>query len=204
MLTSGPYPTRDVEANLADVAAQVAANRQGAQRPARAGRAAMARPVVAAYMDHVQDAAERKVRQALARLPVGTHAFTDYLETVEGASVPIAVRFTIHAAGSPHGRNDRFHRHGPGRRGQPQRQSGDRHRGGDLRAAAAGRRRHPAQPRRAAADRDRAARVPAQSSARRDCRKRRRPWPAATSKLRSAWSTCCSARWGSPAPARAR
>ena len=88
----------------------------------------------------------------------GTHAFTDYLETADGASVPICVRFTIHGARQHAGRDDRLHRHRAGRRRQSQRQSGDRHGGRDLRAAAAGRRRHSAQPRRAAADRDRAAR----------------------------------------------
>ena len=46
-------------------------------------------------MDHVQDAAERKLRLALAQLPAGTHAFTDYLETVDGTSVPIAVRVIL-------------------------------------------------------------------------------------------------------------
>lgn len=98
LLKSGPYPSRNVETNLADVAAQVAANRQGASDLAalieRYGK-----PVVAAYMEHIQDAAEQKVRQALARLPAGTHAFTDYLETADGQSVPIAVRFSIHPAG---------------------------------------------------------------------------------------------------------
>ena len=94
-LLSGRYPTRDVETNLADVVAQVAANRQGAN-----DLAAMAEryswPVVRQYMDFVQDAADRKVRQALGRFPVGTHSFTDYLETADGRSTPICVRFTIH------------------------------------------------------------------------------------------------------------
>ena len=98
-LLSGRYPTRDVETNLADVAAQVAANRQGAN-----DLAAMVEryswPVVRQYMDFVQDAAERKVRQALGRFPAGTHSFTDYLETADGRSTPICVRFTIHEPGS--------------------------------------------------------------------------------------------------------
>jgi 5-oxoprolinase (ATP-hydrolysing) len=55
-------------------------------------------PVVRAYMNHVQDAAERKVRLALTRFPAGDHSFTDYLETPDGTSVPITVRFTIHGA----------------------------------------------------------------------------------------------------------
>jgi 5-oxoprolinase (ATP-hydrolysing) len=95
-LLGGTYPTRDVAANLADVEAQVAANRQGAS-DLLALVARYSLPVVRAYMDHVQDAAEQKLRLVLARLPAGTHAFTDYLETADGTSVPIAVRFTIHA-----------------------------------------------------------------------------------------------------------
>jgi len=99
LLSSGHYPSRNVAANLADVEAQVAANRQGAiDLIALVDR--YSQPVVAAYMDHVQDAAEQKVRLALAKLPTGTHDFTDYLETADGQSVPIAVRFTIHAPGS--------------------------------------------------------------------------------------------------------
>src|SRR6185436_15887589 len=92
----GRYPSRDVETNLADVSAQVAANRQG-ESDLLALIELYTWPLVRAYLDHVQDAAEAKVRQALARLPAGTHSFTDYLETADGTSVPITVRFTIHA-----------------------------------------------------------------------------------------------------------
>jgi 5-oxoprolinase (ATP-hydrolysing) len=98
LLTSGRHPSRNVAANLADVAAQVAANRQGSN-DLLALVERYGEPVVGAYMNFVQDAAEKKVRQALARLPAGAHSFTDYLETADGMSVPIAVRITIHAAG---------------------------------------------------------------------------------------------------------
>src|SRR3954464_11821670 len=87
-LLSGHFPTRDVETNLADVAAQVAANRQGADDlTAMAERYSW--PVVRQYMDFVQDAAEKKVRQALSVFPAGTRSFTDYLETADGKSTPI-------------------------------------------------------------------------------------------------------------------
>jgi 5-oxoprolinase (ATP-hydrolysing) len=95
VLLDAPYPTRDVASNLADVAAQVAANRQGANDLAALVER-FSWPVVRAYMEHVQDAAERKLRLALARLPVGAHDFTDYLELADGTSVPISVRMTIH------------------------------------------------------------------------------------------------------------
>ncbi len=100
LLLSGPFPTRDVAANLADVAAQVAANRQGANDlVALVERFSW--PVVRQYMDFVQDAAEHKVRLALSRLSAGTHSFTDYLETAEGDSIPICVRFTIRSFPNP-------------------------------------------------------------------------------------------------------
>jgi N-methylhydantoinase B/oxoprolinase/acetone carboxylase alpha subunit len=35
---------------------------------------------------------------ALGRLPAGEHSFTDYLELVDGTSIPIVVRLTIHGA----------------------------------------------------------------------------------------------------------
>ncbi len=97
VLLAGPYPTRDVETNLADVAAQIAANRRGANDLLDL-LARYTWPVARRYMEYVQDAADRKVRLALARLPAGSHTFTDYLETSDGASVPICVRLTIHAA----------------------------------------------------------------------------------------------------------
>ncbi|HVT27368.1 MAG TPA: hydantoinase B/oxoprolinase family protein [Lacipirellulaceae bacterium] len=94
LLLAGPYPTRDVEANLADVAAQVAANRQGAS-DLLALSERYGWPVAQRYMEFVQDAAERKVRTALARFRAGTRSFTDYLETADGTSVPVCVRLTI-------------------------------------------------------------------------------------------------------------
>ena len=90
LLTSGPYPTRSVDANLADIAAQVAANHQGAVDLARlVDRYTL--EVVAAYMRHIQAAAEQKVRRALSRLPRGTSRFVDHLDD----GTPIAVAVTI-------------------------------------------------------------------------------------------------------------
>ena len=90
LLLSGPYPTRAVEDNLADVTAQIAANHQGARDLlALVGRYTL--PVVAAYMGHIQAAADRKMRMALARLPDGRHRFADCMD--DGS--PIAVAVTI-------------------------------------------------------------------------------------------------------------
>jgi 5-oxoprolinase (ATP-hydrolysing) len=99
LLTLAPYPSRDPSTNLADVAAQIAASNQGAtDLMSLIGRYSWA--VVQKYMDFVQQTAEEKVRQAVAKLPVGTHAFTDYLESADGVSLPICVEFTIHALGA--------------------------------------------------------------------------------------------------------
>jgi 5-oxoprolinase (ATP-hydrolysing) len=90
LLVSGKYPTRAVEANLSDVAAQVAANHRGAADLGRLiGRYTL--PVVAAYMRHIQAAAEQKVRQALRQLKPGVYPFTDHLDD----GTPIAVTVSI-------------------------------------------------------------------------------------------------------------
>lgn len=90
MLLAGPYPSRRVEDNLADVAAQVAANRLGArlllELVAQQGASH-----VAACMQQIRAAAARKMRRALARHGDGIYQHTDYLD--DGS--PIAVRITI-------------------------------------------------------------------------------------------------------------
>jgi 5-oxoprolinase (ATP-hydrolysing) len=88
LLLGGPHPTRSVEDNIADIAAQVAANRQGAQDLLRLVER-YSWPVVEAYMHHIQDAAETKMRQALTRLPDGRREFVDYLD--DGSEIMVAV-----------------------------------------------------------------------------------------------------------------
>jgi 5-oxoprolinase (ATP-hydrolysing) len=79
-----------VEHNLADIAAQVAANHQGASDLERlVDRYSL--PVVEAYMGHIQRGAETKMRAALERLPDGRHTFIDHLD--DGS--PIAVSVSI-------------------------------------------------------------------------------------------------------------
>ncbi|MBL9122996.1 MAG: hydantoinase B/oxoprolinase family protein [Planctomycetaceae bacterium] len=90
MLAAPPYPSRKVDENLADIAAAVAANRQGAGELERLIER-YSLPVVEAYMRHIQDAAERRMRLALAKLPPGRREFLDYLDD----GTPIAVAVTI-------------------------------------------------------------------------------------------------------------
>jgi 5-oxoprolinase (ATP-hydrolysing) len=100
LLQTGPYPSRDPDINLADIAAQIAANRRGADDLlALVDRYTW--PIVEAYMNHVQDAAERKIRLALSRFQPNQYEFCDYLETADGMSTPICVTLTIHEGGAP-------------------------------------------------------------------------------------------------------
>ncbi|MCC6619720.1 MAG: hydantoinase B/oxoprolinase family protein [Deltaproteobacteria bacterium] len=87
-LVSGAWPARDPDQNLADLGAQVAANRAGAalldEACARFGA-----DTVQAYMGHIQDNAARHVAATLAQvLPEGERSFTDRLDD----DTPIAVR----------------------------------------------------------------------------------------------------------------
>lgn len=95
LLLSGQHPTRSVEANLADISAQVAANHRGAGDLVRLVER-YSLEVVAAYMGHIQRAAEQKVRRALARLPDGNYPFTDHLD--DGAPITVSVAISGESA----------------------------------------------------------------------------------------------------------
>jgi 5-oxoprolinase (ATP-hydrolysing) len=88
LLLAGEWPTRNVHDNLADVSAQVAANNTGVRLLRElVDRYSLA--VVRGYMRHIQQAAAAKMRMALAALPDGTYALTDYLD--EGAAIVVSV-----------------------------------------------------------------------------------------------------------------
>jgi 5-oxoprolinase (ATP-hydrolysing) len=86
LLASGPYPARNIDMNIADLSAQIAACERGAQGllgiSADYGVA-----VVQAYMGHVQDHAERAVRNLIPKLKDGSFAY----EMDSGAVVRVAV-----------------------------------------------------------------------------------------------------------------
>jgi 5-oxoprolinase (ATP-hydrolysing) len=69
LLGRGRYPARAISRNLADLAAQLAANARGAAELERL-IAIHGAAVVAAYMGHVQANAEQRVRAALRSLPI--------------------------------------------------------------------------------------------------------------------------------------
>jgi 5-oxoprolinase (ATP-hydrolysing) len=90
LLSSGEYPSRNVDDNLADLAAQAAANACGT---ALLHQLCEERSVntVLRYMNHVQHAAERKMRLALSRLHNRTYEFHDQLDDGSVIQVSISV-----------------------------------------------------------------------------------------------------------------
>ncbi|HUQ68584.1 MAG TPA: hydantoinase B/oxoprolinase family protein [Planctomycetaceae bacterium] len=91
LLASGKFPSRNVADNLADVRAQVAANRLGAQLLLDLVQRRGAH-VVRAYMGHLQQASSAAMRRALERLPDGEYRFTDHLD--DGAAITVTIRIT--------------------------------------------------------------------------------------------------------------
>ncbi|MDR6887161.1 5-oxoprolinase (ATP-hydrolyzing) [Variovorax sp. 3319] len=90
LLGGGAHPSRNIEQNLADLRAQIAANEKGVQE-LQAMVAQFGRETVAAYMGHVQDNAEESVRRVITALKNGE--FTLPLDN--GAQ--ICVRVTVDA-----------------------------------------------------------------------------------------------------------
>ncbi len=85
-LTSGPWPVRNPRQNLADLQAQIAANKKGA-RELRRMVAHFGLEVVHAYMGHVQDNAAEQVRRTLDRLRDGVFAY----EMDNGAVIRVTI-----------------------------------------------------------------------------------------------------------------
>ena len=85
---NGPYPTRDFAQNVADLKAQVAANTKGL-RELNAMIDHYSLETVKAYMGHVQDYAEARVREAISFLKSG--AFTYELDSGDRVAVSIHV-----------------------------------------------------------------------------------------------------------------
>lgn len=88
LLASGPFPARRPDDNVADIEAQIAANRRGAALLAELEQRHGANNI-AAYMGHVQDDAAERVRIAVAELPDGRYEFADALD--DGAPIVVAV-----------------------------------------------------------------------------------------------------------------
>lgn len=91
LFASGRYPSRNVDQNMADLKAQIASCTRGADELIRMTQE-FGRPVVSAYMSHIQDNAEEAVRRAIAALKPGVFAY----EMDDGAV--IRVRIDVDAA----------------------------------------------------------------------------------------------------------
>ena len=87
LLESGRYPARNIDQNLADLAAQVAACARGA-KGLRQLAAQQGGGVVTRYMTHIQAHAEAMARRMIAALGDGDFAY----ELDDGAVVRVAVR----------------------------------------------------------------------------------------------------------------
>jgi 5-oxoprolinase (ATP-hydrolysing) len=95
ILTSGPYPARNPQQNLADLKAQIAANEKGREELLRMVDQ-FGLDVVRAYMRHVQDNAEESVRRVITVLRDG--AFEYRLDNGATIRVRITVDRTARAA----------------------------------------------------------------------------------------------------------
>lgn len=87
LLASGPFPARNIEQNIADLQAQVAANTYGLGELRKLVRH-YGRSVVSAYMQHIQDNAEEAVRRVIAKLHDGNFEYA----MDNGALVKVTVR----------------------------------------------------------------------------------------------------------------
>jgi 5-oxoprolinase (ATP-hydrolysing) len=86
LLSAGPFPSRNVDQNVADLKAQIAANEKGVQELRRICTQ-FGREGVLAYMRHVQDNAEESVRRVLGELQGGEFSY----EMDEGCVIRVKV-----------------------------------------------------------------------------------------------------------------
>jgi 5-oxoprolinase (ATP-hydrolysing) len=95
-LAAGAMPSRNLEANVADLRAQLAANQRGAALLAHMD-STFGADLVSAYMAHVQDAAEEAVRRRISSIAEGQHA----LRMDNGATLQVRISPELDAAGRP-------------------------------------------------------------------------------------------------------
>jgi 5-oxoprolinase (ATP-hydrolysing) len=88
VLGAGRWPARNPDENLADLEAQIAANHTGARLLTELTRR-FGHPVVASYMQHIQDNAAEAVAALIAELGDGTRTFEDALD--DGSVIKVAV-----------------------------------------------------------------------------------------------------------------
>jgi 5-oxoprolinase (ATP-hydrolysing) len=89
-LTSGPYPSRAPDENIADIRAAMAANTIGL-RELKTLIAQQSWPVVQAYMGHIRDAASKQCRHAIKSINDGQYRFNDALDDGSPLQLTITV-----------------------------------------------------------------------------------------------------------------
>jgi 5-oxoprolinase (ATP-hydrolysing) len=87
LLNGARYPARNPDQNMADLRAQVAANRKGVEELHKMV-AHFGLDVVRAYMGHVQDNAEEAVRRVISALKDGRYSY----DLDNGARIEVAIR----------------------------------------------------------------------------------------------------------------
>ena len=87
LLSSGPYPARNIRQNLADLQAQIAANQKGVEELQKLVEH-FGLEVVQAYMKHVQDNAEEAVRRVITALKDSAYEY----RMDNGALIRVAIR----------------------------------------------------------------------------------------------------------------
>jgi len=87
LFASAKHPARNIDQNIADLRAMIAANRKGVSELERM-TAQYGLDVVSAYMRHVQDNAEEAVRRVIGRLRDGEFSY----EMDHGAVIRVAIR----------------------------------------------------------------------------------------------------------------
>jgi len=112
VLTSGQYPARNPDQNIADLKAQVAANAKGAAELMKLCDI-YGQSTVAAYMGHCQDNGEANVRRAIAALPQTRGEFVYEIDQGSKIRVSIFVNKTdgsalIDFSGTDNQRDDNF------------------------------------------------------------------------------------------------
>jgi len=110
LFSSGPYPARNIERNIADLKAQIASCVRGQNELERlVGRYGYT--TVRAYMGHVQDNAEEQIRRAISKLQPGNFsAPMDNGATISVAIIPdLATRnVTVDFTGTSEQQNNNF------------------------------------------------------------------------------------------------
>lgn len=88
-LEEAPYPSRDPAENMADIEAQIAANRRGVDLLLRLIERA-GRETVLSYMGHIQVAARRLMEAQLRKLSAGGFEFVDAMD--DGSQIRVDLR----------------------------------------------------------------------------------------------------------------